>query len=142
MNYQLHFYCSKCKNSCQVNSYDYLQGYLLSHIPNLFRWNRFVPRIRDFFVFKNKKVFCVLKTLRTGHKPVLVWRKNFIFYLNYLACSVYFLILIFAKSTYFFSFSIPTQFLPSALATIAVVPLPINGSKTKSPFLLAESKTC
>ena len=41
-----------------------------------------------------------------------------------------------AKSTYFFSFSIPIQFLPSAFATTAVVPLPINGSNTRRLYYL------
>ena len=34
---------------------------------------------------------------------------------------------------YFFSFSIPIEFLPNMLATAEVVPEPTNGSKTVSP---------
>ena len=49
-----------------------------------------------------------------------------------------FFILFAAASKYNFSFSIPQKFLPSFLATTAVVPDPKKGSKIKS-FLLVEA---
>ena len=42
---------------------------------------------------------------------------------------------------YSVSFSIPIPFLPNFLATAQVVPLPENGSNTKSPSLLLDKIT-
>src|SRR3989344_9138984 len=49
-------------------------------------------------------------------------------------CGGFNLFLIMLK--YFFSFSIPIEFLSSILATAEVVPEPKNGSKTVSPSLV------
>jgi hypothetical protein len=45
-------------------------------------------------------------------------------------------ILAFASFTYSSEFSIPIYLLSNTLAANAVVPIPINGSKTTSPFLV------
>ena len=44
--------------------------------------------------------------------------------------------------SFLFQFQSNFYFLPSAFATVAVVPLPKKGSRIKSPFLLEVSITC